>query len=111
MHAQRLCVVAVFAGALAVAGCEGSDGIGSMSRGQTMGSAGGAIVGGLAGYAISGGAVGTLIGAAAGGVIENRLGNFLEGDADQAAAVAAARAAESGERVTWRKTGATFLTT
>ena len=111
MRTNKLCVVVAFAGALALAGCEGSNGFGGMSREQTLGSAGGAVVGGLAGYAISGGAVGALIGAAAGGVIGNRLGNFLEGDAENAAALAAARSAESGEKVTWKKTGATFQTT
>jgi hypothetical protein len=98
--------------ALSLAGCESTPdgGFGGMSRGQTIGTAGGAVAGGLAGYALSGGAVGALIGAAAGGLIGNRLGNWLEGDSQQAAAQAAARAAESGERVTWRKTGATFQT-
>ena len=94
MHASKLRVVVALTGALALAGCEGSNGFGGMSREQTLGSAGGAVVGGLAGYAISGGAVGALIGAAAGGVIGNRLGNFLEGDAENAAALAAARSAE-----------------
>ena len=116
MRTNKLCVVVAFAGALALAACEGSNGLGGMSlggmsQGQTIGTAGGAIAGGLAGYAISGGAVGALIGAAAGGVIGNRLGNFLEGDAENAAALAAARSAESGEKVTWKKTGATFQTT
>ena len=97
--------------ALSLSACESTDGgIGGMSRGQTIGTAGGAVAGGLGGYALSGGAVGALIGAAAGGLIGNRLGNWLEGDSQQAAAHAAARAAESGERVTWQKTGATFQT-
>ena len=102
----------VLAAVLALGACENTSdgGVGGMSRGQTYGTAGGAIVGGLAGYAISGGAVGALIGAAAGGVIGNRLGNWLEGDSQQAAAQAAASAAESGQKVTWRKTGATFQT-
>ncbi len=111
MRSRRIGAALLLTSALTIAGCEGQDGIGGMSRNQTIGTAGGAVAGGLAGYAISGGAVGALLGAAAGGVIGNRLGNFLEGDADQAAATAAARAAESGEKVTWKKTGATFQTT
>ena len=110
MYTSKLRVAVAFAGALALAACESSGGIGGMSQSQTIGTAGGAVAGGLAGYAISGGAVGALIGAAAGGVIGNRLGNWLEGDAQQAAAHAAARSAESGERVTWKKTGVTFQT-
>lgn len=111
MKTIKLSVAGVCALALTLAACETSNGIGGMSRGETIGTAGGAAAGGLAGYALSGGAVGALIGAAAGGLVGNRLGNWLEGDAQQAAAVAAARSAESGERVTWRKTGATFQTT
>ena len=110
MATSTIRVAGALAGALALAGCETTGGVGGMSREQTIGTAGGAVVGGLAGYAISGGAVGTLIGAAAGGVIGNRLANWLEGDADQAAAMAAARAAESGEKVSWRRTDATFQT-
>ena len=108
MVTNRIRVAVVIVGALALAACESTGGIGGMSQSQTLGTAGGAVVGGLAGYAISGGAVGTLLGAAAGGVVGNRLGNWLEGNADQAAAVAAAKAAETGERVTWQKTGTTF---
>ena len=111
MNTTTLRFAGVCTAALMLAACETSGGIGGMSRGETIGTAGGAVAGGLAGYALSGGAVGALIGAAAGGLIGNRLGNWLEGDAQQAAAVAAARSAESGERVTWRKTGATFQTT
>ena len=110
MKMTRIHLAMALTAALALGGCESTGGIGGMSSGQTMGTAGGAVVGGLAGYAISGGAVGALIGAAAGGVIGNRLGNFLEGDAVQAAAQAAARSAESGEKVAWTKTGATFQT-
>ena len=111
MNTSRLRVAVAFAGALSIAACEGTGGVGGMSQSQTLGTAGGAVVGGLAGYAISGGAVGALIGAAAGGLVGNRLGNWLDGDAQQAAAQAAARSAESGERVTWNKTGVTFQTT
>jgi len=111
MTTSKLRVAVAFLGALSLAACESSGGIGGMSQGQTIGTAGGAVAGGLAGYAISGGAVGALIGAAAGGLIGNRLGNWLEGDAQQAAAHAAARSAESGERVAWQKTGVTFQTT
>lgn len=114
MNIRALGVAGVCALALTLAACETSDGfggVGGMSRGQTIGTAGGAVAGGLAGYALNGGPVGVVIGAAAGGLIGNRLGNWLEGDAQQAAAQAAARSAESGERVTWRKTGATFQTT
>jgi len=110
MIAKKIVVAAGLVAALALSGCEGTEGVGGMSRGQTLGTAGGAAAGALAGYAISNGAVGALIGAAAGGLIGNRLGNWLEGDSQQAAAVAAARAAESGETVTWKKTGATFQT-
>lgn len=110
MKTSKLGIALVAAGALSLAACETSNGIGGMTRGQTIGTAGGAVAGGLAGYAISGGPIGTLIGAAAGGVIGNRIGNWLEGDAHEAAAQAAARAAETGERVTWRRTGATFQT-
>jgi hypothetical protein len=111
MNASKLRIAGAFAGALALTACEGSGGIGGMSQSQTIGTAGGAVAGGLAGYAISGGAVGALIGAAAGALVGNRIGNWLEGDGQQAAAHAAARSAESGERVTWTKTGATFQTT
>ncbi|HXV23631.1 MAG TPA: hypothetical protein VED46_05160 [Alphaproteobacteria bacterium] len=111
MTISKLCVVVACTAALTLAACDTSGGIGGMSSGQTLGTAGGAIAGGIAGYALSGGAVGAAIGAAAGGLIGNRLGNWLEGDAQNAAALAAARAAESGERVTWKKTGATFQTT
>jgi heme A synthase len=110
MNTRKLRIAVACAAALTLAGCETSDGIGGMSRSQTIGTAGGAVAGGLAGYAVSGGAVGALIGAAAGGLVGNRLGNWLEGDAQQAAAQAAARSAESGEKVTWEKTGATFQT-
>lgn len=106
-----LVLALVLGGVLALAGCEGTNGFAGMTRGQTLGTAGGAVAGGIAGYAISGGAVGTLLGAAAGGLIGNRLGNWLEGDATKAAAQAAARSAESGQKVTWKKTGATFQTT
>jgi hypothetical protein len=115
MKNTKLRIAIGCAAALTLAACEtsggGSGGIAGMSRGETIGTAGGAVAGGLAGYAVSGGAVGALIGAAAGGLIGNRLGNWLEGDAQQAAAQAAARSAESGERVTWKKTDATFQTT
>jgi len=111
MNTSKLVFAVAVAGTLALAACESSEGIGGMSRDQTIGTAGGAIAGGLAGYAISGGAIGALIGAGAGGVIGNRLGNWLEGDAHEAAAQAAARSAESGEKVTWEKTGVTFQTT
>lgn len=111
MNTRTLRVAGACAAALTLAACETSGGIGGMSRGETVGTAGGAVAGGLTGYALSGGPVGVLIGAAAGGLIGNRLGNWLEGDAQQAAAVAAARSAEPGERVTWRRTGATFQTT
>ena len=108
MAPTRLRFAGACMAALTLAACETSDGIGGMSRGQTIGTAGGAVAGGIAGYALTGGATGAVIGAAAGGLIGNRLGNWLEGDAKQAAAQAAARSAESGEKVTWRKTGATF---
>lgn len=111
MSASRITVTIALAGAVFLAGCEGTGGIAGMSREQSMGTAGGAVVGGIAGYAISDSAVGALLGAAAGAVIGNRIGNWLEGDGTKAAAIAAARAAESGETVTWKKTGATFETT
>lgn len=110
MTTHRFTLALALVAALALGACESTGGVGGMSRDQTIGTAGGAVVGGLAGYAISGGPIGTLIGAAAGGLIGNRLGNWLEGDAKQAAAQAAAKSAETGERVTWRKTGATFQT-
>lgn len=110
MISNRLPLALILVASLALGACESSGGVGGMSRDQTYGTAGGAVVGGLAGYAISGGPIGTLIGAAAGGLIGNRLGNWLEGDAKQAAAQAAAKSAETGERVTWRKTSATFQT-
>lgn len=111
MNRRRLPIAIALISSLSLVACEGADGIGGMSKEQTLGTAGGAVAGGLAGYAISGGALGTLIGAAAGALIGNRLGNWLEGDSQKAAAQAAARAAESGERVTWKKTGTTFQTT
>jgi len=108
----NLRVAVACAAALSLGACETTGGgLGGLSQGQTIGTAGGAIAGGLAGYAISGGTTGALIGAAAGGLIGNRLGNMLEGDAQQAAAQAAARSAESGERVTWRRTNVAFQTT
>jgi len=110
MSVSKLPIAAAVVGAMALAGCE-SVGLGDMSKEETIGTAGGAIAGGIAGYAISGGALGALIGAAAGAVVGNRLGNWLEGDAKKAAAHAAVRSAESGEKVTWKKTGATFQTT
>jgi len=110
MSTRKLHLAAACAVVLALAACESSGGLGGMSQGETLGTAGGAIAGGLAGYAISGGPVGVVIGAAAGGLIGNRLGNWLDSDAQQAAAEAAARAAESGERVTWSRTGAAFQT-
>jgi osmotically inducible lipoprotein OsmB len=103
-------------GLMTLAACDtssgGSGGIGGMSQSQTVGTGAGAAAGGMAGYLISGGPAGALIGAAAGGLIGNRLGNYLEGDEQQAAAHAAARAAEvpTGERVTWKKSGAYFQT-
>jgi hypothetical protein len=100
----------VFAAPILLSACEGTNGLAGMSRTQTYGTAGGTAVGALAGYAISNDALGTVIGAAAGGLIGNRLSNWLEGDATQAAAHAAAKAAESGEKVTWKKTGTTFQT-
>jgi osmotically inducible lipoprotein OsmB len=107
VHIASIAVAAL----LALGACEGG-GLGGMTQSQTIGTGAGAAAGGLAGYAISGGTVGTLIGAAAGGLIGNRLANHLEGDAQEAAAQAAARAAEvpTGERVTWERTGATFQT-
>ena len=110
MRTKQIWIAGACAAALMVGACEGNNGIGGMSRGQTIGTAGGAAAGGLAGYALSGGPIGTLIGAAAGGLIGNRLGNWLEGDSREAAAQAAARAAQTGERVTWEKSGATFQT-
>ncbi len=96
---------------LVLTACEGG-GFAGMSKGQTTGTVAGTAAGALAGYLITGGTAGTLIGAAAGAVIGNRLGNYLEGDEKDAAAYAAVRAAEvpTGERVTWKKTGATFQT-
>jgi surface antigen len=66
----------------------------------------------VAGYLITGGPVGTLIGVAAGGLIGNRMANFLEGDAQQTAAETAARAAEvpTGQVITWKKSDALFQT-
>jgi len=114
---SRLPIVGFALGALmALAACDtssgGSGGIGGMSQSQTLGTGAGAAAGGLAGYLITGGPVATVIGAAAGAVIGNRLGNYLEGDEQQAAAHAAARAAEvpTGQRVTWQKTGTYFQT-
>lgn len=111
MNGRKLCIACACATVLSLGACETSNGVGGMSRDQTIGTAGGAVAGGIAGYMLSGGTTGALIGAAAGGIIGNRLGNWLEGDAKEAAAQAAARSAESGEKVTWKKTGATFQTT
>jgi len=99
--------------ALGLAGCNSSGGVGDMSQGETIGTGAGAAGGGLIGYAISGSPAGVIIGMAAGGLIGNRLSNAMDGDDQQAAAQAAARAAESttGEAVTWRKTNAIFQTT
>ena len=97
---------------LGLSACNSSGGVGNMSSGETIGTAGGAAGGGLIGYAISGSPAGVIIGMAAGGLIGNRLSNALEGDAQSAAAQAAGHAAESttGEVVTWRKTGPFFQT-
>ena len=110
MNRTRYPIAMALAALLAFTACESGGVVAGMSQGQTMGTAGGAAAGGLAGYLVSKSAVGVIIGAAAGGLIGNRLGNWLEGRNQDAAALAAARAAESGEKVTWKKTGATFQT-
>jgi surface antigen len=111
MTSKSLAVLAL-AACLGVSACNSSGGVGDMSQGQTIGTGAGAVGGGLIGYAISGSPAGVIIGMAAGGLIGNRLSNALDGDAQNAAGQAAARAAESstGETITWRKTNAIFQT-
>ena len=63
----------VFALAIALAGTMGL--AGCSSRAETVGTAGGAVVGGALGSAVTGGStIGTLGGAAAGGYIGNKAG-------------------------------------
>ena len=97
------------AATLALTACSNDNGgLFGMDSSQTVGTGAGAAAGGAAGYLITGGPVGTVIGVGAGALIGNRLSNFLEGDAQ----AAAARAAElpTGEKVTWKKTDALFQT-
>ncbi|HEX4928350.1 MAG TPA: glycine zipper domain-containing protein [Burkholderiales bacterium] len=68
-------VVCAVAGALGVAGCSGMSEDLKQNRGQTVGTAGGAVAGGAIGSAVTGGStLGTLGGAAIGGVAGNQVG-------------------------------------
>ena len=61
-----LCAVA---GVLALSGCSG------MGKGETVGTAGGAVAGGVVGSAVTGGsAIGTIGGAAVGGYLGHEAG-------------------------------------
>jgi osmotically inducible lipoprotein OsmB len=67
----------VFAIALALAAGAGLSGCGS--TGETVGTAGGAVVGGVVGSELTGGStLGTIGGAAAGGYVGNKLGERYE---------------------------------
>jgi osmotically inducible lipoprotein OsmB len=66
---MRQIVLASLAVAALVSGC------GSMGKGETIGTVGGAAAGGAVGSAVTGGStVGTLGGAAVGGVVGNKAG-------------------------------------
>jgi hypothetical protein len=100
------------AACLILSACNSSGGVGNMSSGETAGTGLGAAGGGLIGYAISGSPAGVIIGMAAGGLIGNRLSNALDGNSQEAAGQAAARAAEAntGTTITWSKTNVLFQT-
>lgn len=69
--AKLFVMVCALAGALGVAGCADM----KEHRGETVGTAGGAVAGGAVGSAATGGStLGTLGGAAIGGVVGNRVG-------------------------------------
>jgi osmotically inducible lipoprotein OsmB len=66
---MKALIALCIAGSFALAGCSG------MGRGETVGTAGGAVAGGAVGSAATGGStVGTLGGAAIGGVVGNKVG-------------------------------------
>lgn len=66
-------VICGAAGVLGLAGCSTADM--KDHRGETVGTAGGAVAGGAVGSAVTGGStLGTLGGAAIGGVVGNRVG-------------------------------------
>jgi len=68
-------MLCVAAGALGVAGCSGMAEDMKQHRGETVGTAGGAVAGGAVGSAVTGGStLGTIGGAAIGGVVGNRVG-------------------------------------
>ena len=70
---KSLLMICAAAGALAMAGCS-TDDI-KNHRGETVGTAGGAVAGGTLGSAVTGGStLGTVGGAAIGGVVGNRVG-------------------------------------
>lgn len=70
-----LVMVGALTGALFVAGCAGMADDMKQHRGETVGTAGGAVAGGAVGSAVTGGStLGTLGGAAIGGVVGNRVG-------------------------------------
>jgi osmotically inducible lipoprotein OsmB len=70
---KSILVIGAAVGALAMAGCS-TDDI-KNHRGETVGTAGGAVAGGTLGSAVTGGStLGTVGGAAIGGVVGNRVG-------------------------------------
>lgn len=69
-------MICAAAGALALAGCAGMADDMKQHRGETVGTAGGAVAGGAVGSAVTGGStLGTIGGAAIGGVVGNRVGD------------------------------------
>lgn len=68
-------MIGALSGALFMAGCAGMAEDMKQHRGETVGTAGGAVAGGAVGSAVTGGStIGTLGGAAVGGVVGNRVG-------------------------------------
>ena len=90
MTSKSLGAALGLAACLILSACNSSGGVGNMSSGETAGTGLGA----------------------AGGLIGNRLSNALDGNSQEAAGQAAARAAEAntGTTITWRKTNVLFET-
>ena len=78
---KSVLMVCAMAGTLGVAGCSGMKEDFNQHRGETVGTAGGAVAGGAVGSAVTGGStLGTLGGAAIGGVVGNRVGEDYDKD-------------------------------
>jgi osmotically inducible lipoprotein OsmB len=72
---KSILAICALAGALGIAGCGSMGEDIKQHRGETAGTAGGAVAGGAVGSAVTGGStLGTLGGAAIGGVVGNRVG-------------------------------------